>query len=273
MAANWIRSQGAGELPGSFFNIASPVIDGSYSSHRFPEALPYNTVKALPVSNNLAIAPAAYRVSCISYNVTIDGSPYGAGLNSASYNPGHICAPDGLGLGLAYQSFEAELRSLYRCYETLAAYPVSLNRLSILGGQLYEPLLKAQSALHEVEARESLGLETWYAEVSALGECAGSPRTLVPTFAEILEFCDSPRTVPWTSTAVSVLALVLSTKRKRHLLRRFSRDLQVIKRILRQATARFCGFSWTRRFWFLLHGSHPPKTEVWPALEPDFGCA
>lgn len=35
----------------------------------------------------------------------------------------------------------------------------------------------------------------------------------------------------------------------------------------------FCGVTWTRRVWFLLHGSHPPKSE--PRLFPSqvFGCA
>jgi hypothetical protein len=35
----------------------------------------------------------------------------------------------------------------------------------------------------------------------------------------------------------------------------------------------FCGLTWTRRIWFLLHGSHPPKSEPRLSQSPAFGCA
>ena len=34
----------------------------------------------------------------------------------------------------------------------------------------------------------------------------------------------------------------------------------------------FCGVSWSRRIWFLLHGSHPPKPEPRLVYSPVFGC-
>jgi hypothetical protein len=35
----------------------------------------------------------------------------------------------------------------------------------------------------------------------------------------------------------------------------------------------FCGVTWSRRVWFLLHGSHPPKPETWMTQCQAFGCA
>jgi hypothetical protein len=43
--------------------------------------------------------------------------------------------------------------------------------------------------------------------------------------------------------------------------REFRRKIANIKRRLFQNRSSYCGLSWSRRFWFLLHGSHPPKTE------------
>jgi hypothetical protein len=35
----------------------------------------------------------------------------------------------------------------------------------------------------------------------------------------------------------------------------------IVKQRLAQTRSRYCGLSWSRRFWYLMHGSHPPKTE------------
>jgi hypothetical protein len=43
----------------------------------------------------------------------------------------------------------------------------------------------------------------------------------------------------------------------------------LVKNSLFEAPATFCGRSWTRRIWHLLHGSHPPKTA---ALLPSSWC-
>lgn len=57
------------------------------------------------------------------------------------------------------------------------------------------------------------------------------------------------------------------------LLQRLLRKLQAVKKILYQMCTRFCGLGWSRRLWFLLHGSHPPKPEYWPTTRQAFGCA
>jgi len=55
----------------------------------------------------------------------------------------------------------------------------------------------------------------------------------------------------------------------RRLLRRLDRKLLLTRKIVHRSISRFCGLSWSRRLWYLLHGSHPPKSECCPA----FGCA
>jgi hypothetical protein len=59
----------------------------------------------------------------------------------------------------------------------------------------------------------------------------------------------------------------------RQLKTRITHRIRVTRKALRQSPARFCGFSWMRRLWFLLHGSHPPKPESWPTKCQEFGCA
>lgn len=51
--------------------------------------------------------------------------------------------------------------------------------------------------------------------------------------------------------------------------RRFLRRLRSTRRRVHRSVARFCALSWSRRLWYLLHGSHPPKSECRLA----FGCA
>lgn len=40
-----------------------------------------------------------------------------------------------------------------------------------------------------------------------------------------------------------------------------SAKIQEVKVILYEGVTTFCGVSWSRRTWFLIHGSHPPKPE------------
>ena len=46
-------------------------------------------------------------------------------------------------------------------------------------------------------------------------------------------------------------------------------ELYATRHRIHRSIPRFCGLSWSRRLWFLLHGAHPPKTECRLA----FGCA
>ncbi len=68
---------------------------------------------------------------------------------------------------------------------------------------------------------------------------------------------------------VSILRFLQECERVRNLLRRVFARISKVLKAKRQSKPRFCGLSWSRRLWFLLHGSHPPKTECCQA----FGCA
>ena len=44
--------------------------------------------------------------------------------------------------------------------------------------------------------------------------------------------------------------------------RRVHQKAKAIKRSFFRSVPRFCGLAWSRRLWFLLHGSHPPKASA-----------
>lgn len=69
------------------------------------------------------------------------------------------------------------------------------------------------------------------------------------------------------------LAWILAVPCASELLRKITRKIQALKKILHNEIANFCGLSWSRRLWFLLHGSHPPKLESWPVVSQEFECA
>ncbi|MGB6687008.1 MAG: hypothetical protein WBE76_04110 [Terracidiphilus sp.] len=60
-----------------------------------------------------------------------------------------------------------------------------------------------------------------------------------------------------------LLCWVLNGAELRSLLQRITKKIQQIKQILYRLFKTFCGQSWSRRSWFLLHGSHPPKLGPW----------
>ncbi len=49
--------------------------------------------------------------------------------------------------------------------------------------------------------------------------------------------------------------------------------IQSLVQVFFHAISRYCGLSWARRAWYLLHGSHPPKSGRWHFDSQPFGCA
>jgi hypothetical protein len=66
---------------------------------------------------------------------------------------------------------------------------------------------------------------------------------------------------------------VLKTKTITLLRTRFSRLARDGRKLVRQAERAFCGTTWSKRVWHLLHGSHPPKSDGLATLSQAFGCA
>jgi len=93
------------------------------------------------------------------------------------------------------------------------------------------------------------------------------------SWEELVRLYESDRDATVTIESGSVLEWVITGLCARDLLRRISRKLQSVREILYQRCARFCGLSWSRRLWFLLHGSHPPKLDFWQVSRQEFECA
>ena len=106
------------------------------------------------------------------------------------------------------------------------------------------------------------------------------------TTDEALEFFDSKDQTAHVLFGNEVLDYVLRCEKFERILkvlvgwRENARDLRdrisikilSLKRKLCCVVGRFCGLSWTRRFWLLLHGSHPPKPGRWQFDSQLFGC-
>lgn len=156
-------------------------------------------------------------------------------------------------------------------YETLAS--ASLSNPYAVSGQLLEEYRCALAPLKQIEFEQDLSLNAWAAHVrNEVGETVPIRSTQF-TFEEIEDFIQNSQTDRFAALQPRVLRCILYASHMRDLLQRISRKIKAIKRILCQRESRFCAVNWSRRFWFLLHGSHPPKTEAWPFTCQVFGCA
>lgn len=68
------------------------------------------------------------------------------------------------------------------------------------------------------------------------------------------------------------LLATLTAERYKRTTRHFLEHLHLTRRLVHRIARPFCGRSWSRRLWHLLHGSHPPKSEG-PACCLAFGGA
>ena len=53
----------------------------------------------------------------------------------------------------------------------------------------------------------------------------------------------------------------------------FARKIKACRPTPQRSKSCFCGLRWSKRIWFILHGSHPPKAEAWFPFNQVFGCA
>jgi hypothetical protein len=58
-----------------------------------------------------------------------------------------------------------------------------------------------------------------------------------------------------------LIVTALRAERKRREKRHFFQRLTQARKSVHRTERTFCGISWTKRLWHLLHGSHPPKSE------------
>lgn len=158
-------------------------------------------------------------------------------------------------------------------YENLAT--ASLPAAYAASGQLLNKYELALAALQETlkKVQQAFDLDAWAARLKRQADTPVTHRQKRFNYQEIIDLIEVAQVRTYTSERAYVLSYISYEKRIRKARRRVSYGVQLIKRLLRRPTSRFCGISWSRRFWFLLHGSHPPKTESWPVLSQEFGCA
>jgi hypothetical protein len=137
-------------------------------------------------------------------------------------------------------------------------------------------LARLESLRLQVERYEAyeLGRVTEYLEAireDAAGEL-GTPYSCLYAFQPWSDSSFVAEQPQPSSVLIEPLALLTSLRYLRHLelvKKLVYRRVQSIRKVVNCFRPRFCGLSWTKRPWFLLHGSHPPKAAACLV----FGCA
>ena len=168
-----------------------------------------------------------------------------------------------LGDGPIYSAFESVLALKVDCNE----WPIYLPALPT-GSSLEEILDKLRETETELKRPAAQRVLTLTEHMARLRENAGwhgplTKRTF--TAEEVIAIVgeSQPERSPYEFPAVTFQTVLLAECR-RNIIRRVWNWLRAITARTYETIATFCGVSWLRRFWFLLHGSHPPKTEVRP---------
>lgn len=184
--------------------------------------------------------------------------------------------------GLPESIYGYEALPVFEDHEQLAGLNFSVSQ-NLCGKNLVR-LLGARQELETFKYRLDVFLEAYATPYLFEAHHADrfSHRDL--TTEEALEFFSGVQKTEPVSLSPDLLHYVLHServlgvltevrKRTLHILGQVSHSLKSLKKWLHCVVACICGLSWSRRFWFLLHGSHPPKTEDWHLTSPVFGCA
>jgi len=160
---------------------------------------------------------------------------------------------------------------VYSCHgeiETLVARPT--NDIYATSGQFLSELLEAQAQLVSTQKALSDALHKYVIRLQSGFETQTQIVTL--NFDELLEVFNQKAAFSYTAPP-GMLRLLLERQLVRNLLRRLYARIATVKKAVETAKPRFCGLSWTRRLWFLMHGSHPPKSVPWLCHRHGFECA
>jgi hypothetical protein len=142
----------------------------------------------------------------------------------------------------------------YSAIENLVS--VSQDNAYSLSGQYLQSLFEAQKKL--LAARKEAD-ERFRDSVARLHSDTHQIYSPLP-FDRLLEIFNQQAEFTYISS-VGMLQLLLAGKITRNFLRRVFVRISKIPKAGKLARPSYRGFSWSRRTWFLLHGSHPPKTE------------
>lgn len=177
------------------------------------------------------------------------------------------------------------------CFLVLDARAIEKTALDgLLSLPLANPYASSGQYLAELENWHSLSNLAWqlplsvsqtsyfaFREWDVLTElCHGTirnPSHLLPgpSFERILDVISSASS---NHSCVFELARYSSSfmrfaERAQLILKKLDQQLSEARHLIHRAVPRFCALSWSRKLWYLLHGSHPPK----PGCCPAFGCA
>jgi hypothetical protein len=159
----------------------------------------------------------------------------------------------------------------YTKIEALLA--VSRDNAYSLSGQYLQSLFEVQIELQTTQKKANDQFREFVNRLHPDKRLISSQPTSSPLpFDQLLEFFNQPPEftyIPSVGMLRFILARELNGNLLRHVFGRIYKSLNGCK----VARPNFCGLNWSRRIWFLLHGSHPPKTEVWPNTWQGFGYA
>ena len=142
----------------------------------------------------------------------------------------------------------------------------SLSQPHCFDRQYRQSLLEAQEKLQAAQKGATEQFRKYIARIqSGLDPI---PDGVSLSFDQLLEIFNQRSAFSYTAP-IGLLRLLLDGLRARNLLKRVFARIATILKANKPPKPSFCGLTWSRRLWFLLHGSHPPKTGSCIA----FGCA
>lgn len=153
-------------------------------------------------------------------------------------------------------------------YESLAS--VTQANPYALSGQYLEDLQDARQVLREA-ATYVFNIHQWLAGVRSEAEFTKPVAPRQFTYEAVVKIFNSPPRASRIQLWVGILRYL--QRGPNNLFRRVSHRLRAAKLAINQTRPRFCGQDWSRRLSSLLHGSHPPKTEISPIASQSVGCA
>jgi len=180
-------------------------------------------------------------------------------------------------LGSDLEELQSAQRSLYSWEHVLRAYwpaemeaelAPSLPTISICGLQFGAGELESYLRCSDLSCATAVPSFQIAREEFALHDLVALPFEQIAAFFAAHASAKSPSIAP-----KRLLCWVLNGAELRTLLQRIAKRIQRIKEILYQRINIFCGLSWSRRLWFLLHGSHPPKLGLWLVQRQWVECA
>lgn len=164
-------------------------------------------------------------------------------------------------------------------FEPVAYWATPMGPYAVSGAYL-ERVEDAYNNLAALETVQVRTLESWFASVQYETGSENVATVVDPSFFNIectLQLIDEVNLSKQYSFAIAqsfqLFHALIQLARTEYLKSRLSRKMRAARKALHQTLARYCGLSWSRRLWSLLHGSHPPKPETWFFDCQEFGCA